>query len=74
MGLIMHTKQVLSSLNLLYLGFKGHPYTWKRGSMFERLDKAMGNFGLTLSQTLVDHLPFIPTIDHCLFLLYTGDH
>ncbi|KAA3452515.1 GroES-like zinc-binding alcohol dehydrogenase family protein [Gossypium australe] len=43
---------------LHYLGFRGPPFTWHRGGLFERLDRALGNEAWVreFSNCLVTHL------------------
>lgn len=56
----------ISSCNLLDLGFKGPPFTWKRGDLCQRLDRGLSNMAwrdLYPSSQLI-HLP-IPSSDHC---------
>ena len=35
--------QCVSDCGLINIGFKGWPFTWKRGNLVERLDKALVN-------------------------------
>ncbi|KAL1174946.1 hypothetical protein V6Z11_A04G051900 [Gossypium hirsutum] len=52
------------------LGFRGPPFTWHRGLLFERLDMALGNeaWVQAFPNSLVTHLPKIK-FDHRSFLL-----
>ncbi|KAL1187262.1 hypothetical protein V6Z11_A01G236900 [Gossypium hirsutum] len=52
------------------LRFKGPPFTWHQGSLFERLDRALENeaWFKNFSSSLITHLPKIKS-DHRPFLL-----
>lgn len=38
-----HFGDFIDSTDLHHLGFRGSPFTWHRGNLFERLDRAFGN-------------------------------
>ncbi|KAH1038646.1 hypothetical protein J1N35_040389 [Gossypium stocksii] len=51
--------------NLHNLGFKGPPFTWHKGNLFERLDRTLGNKAWVnfFPNSLITHLPRIKS-DH----------
>lgn len=72
--LIKHCKNTFNALQVYDLGFKGHPHTWYRGSLTERLDRALDNqawFQKFPNSTLY-HLPFTSIPNHCPILLNLG--
>ncbi|RYR27988.1 hypothetical protein Ahy_B01g052070 isoform D [Arachis hypogaea] len=64
----------VSNCGLLNLGYSGWPYTWKRGSLFERLDRGLSNMewqmcfpdvGIKhLSMLKSDHSPLLLQFSH----------
>lgn len=68
--------QTLSNVNLMDLGFEGHPFTWSNGregsaNIHARLDRALGNPGFQnrFSPIKITHLPrFRP--DHAVILIH----
>jgi hypothetical protein len=60
---------------LIDLGFSGHPFTWKRGNLQERLDRVLSNMEWQerFPSSAVIHIS-IPSSDHCgLFLQLSTD-
>lgn len=53
-----HFGDFMEDMDLHDLGFKGSPFTWHRGNLFERLDRALGNeaWVKTFPDSLVSHL------------------
>ncbi|XP_061348942.1 uncharacterized protein LOC133294302 [Gastrolobium bilobum] len=67
-------QQCLFGCNVSDLGFKGPDFTWKRGRLQERLDRACANeeWNLAWPNRFVSHLPFFDS-DHRAILVANGD-
>lgn len=68
--------QTLSNVNLMDLGFEGHPFTWSNGregsaNIHARLDRALGNPGFQnrFSPIKITHLPRFRS-DHAVILIH----
>ncbi|XP_057760080.1 uncharacterized protein LOC130980411 [Arachis stenosperma] len=55
----------VSDVGLLDLGFSGFPFTWKRGNLFERLDRALSDIDwqIKFPEASIKHLPSLKS-DH----------
>lgn len=51
----------INDLGLIDMGFHGHRFTWRRGTLMQRLDRALCNasFSTLFPNSSVDHLPKI---------------
>nr|XP_029149636.1 uncharacterized protein LOC112757775 [Arachis hypogaea] len=63
-------QSVVSDCSLLDLGFTGWPYTWKRGNLVERIDRALCNLDwqLMFPEAKIRHLPMMKS-DHSFLCL-----
>ncbi|XP_061354839.1 uncharacterized protein LOC133299400 [Gastrolobium bilobum] len=66
-------RNCLEECNLSDIGFKGPRYTWKRGKLAERLDRACSNenWNLRFPNRFLSHLPFYSS-DHRPLILLSG--
>lgn len=63
-------RRMVQECNLIDAGLQGNPFTWRKGSLFQRLDRAFINMSwrLRFPQAAVYHLPFFKS-DHRAILL-----
>ncbi|XP_061365687.1 uncharacterized protein LOC133308973 [Gastrolobium bilobum] len=66
-------QECLTTCQLSDLGHKGPVFTWKRGNLYERVDRACANesWSLSFPHRVVSHLPFYSS-NHRPLLLWEG--
>lgn len=58
-------RRMVQDCNLIDAGYQGSPYTWRKGNLFQRLDRTLINmhWRLKFPQAVVFHLPYFKS-DH----------
>ncbi|KAL1151813.1 hypothetical protein V6Z11_A09G067300 [Gossypium hirsutum] len=71
-----HFGDFITFVELHDLGFRGPPFTWHRGFLFERLDRALGNEAWlrNFPDCMVTHLPKIKSDHRPLLLVLNPSH
>lgn len=75
-NLVTACKRMFHNLQVYDLGFKSHLYTWKHGSLLERLERAFvkAPWCNVFPFSAIHHLSFVGTSDHWPILLVVPDH
>nr|KYP46734.1 Retrovirus-related Pol polyprotein LINE-1 [Cajanus cajan] len=63
-------RNCINQCQLVDLGFNGAPFTWRRGNLFERLDRALASYDwrVLFPEALISHFNPLKS-DHCPILL-----